>query len=655
MHYKPRRDSGYIGTALVVAFALITLGSLMFVFRQNLRAHDAEVRSQIEVDYSQKEDAIIRALVAIVPNKAIGAMQQGSSLNQAEYSWETIFEEAIDLAGVEDSVDASVLTALNLDGHISANTGDRQILSSDEIVSPAVGTTGFVNAGNRRDTALMFDTSIGGKIPTPLTSTNSIFLLDQTYPVITTNKTYDSGWTAGLSASLPDYELYNLIEYPDIRFGFAKPGENFVAKRNWWVFSLTFGGQTTGDVTIPAVKKTYVLSIYEVPTQLPLSAGNYMNVGSHADGSAWTNITIDGGVFANELETDGNVNLNSGLFSGRQRLSIGAGTTVAGQAINGNIDDLGVRETFQANSDTDFYEASLASNAGRVAIVPLNRGNEYFELNGDGSNSERISPTGWNDYTLGAEQCAMRIRVERMVGSSTQMPTRVRFYYYSGGSRVNRRYTRDWNWPRENEPGGDAFPFQTDYLEVGRNALIFLPERLPAFLASIGGDDVTVNNSVYIYPDSTRTTVNAPNIPSTSDDMAVAIRECEDLSPFTEGLSIVSMSRFYFGESFNQVPITAPSGAGLPSGYEFYPPTSIFAPEKRYGTGAYDQRIVFEGQMSSLKEQSADAFRPMDLKDGYDDLVDAGQISAELKRLISPAELPPVFMMNWLVTVEEIQ
>jgi hypothetical protein len=56
----------------------------------------------------------------------------------------------------------------------------------------------------------------------------------------------------------------------------------------------------------------------------------------------------------------------------------------------------------------------------------------------------------------------------------------------------------------------------------------------------------------------------------------------------------------------------------------------------------------------TLRTGGTDAWQPLDVKSGSDDAVHADSITAELKPLASPAELPPVHQMNWLVVIEEI-
>ncbi|NLT70055.1 MAG: hypothetical protein GXX91_05100, partial [Verrucomicrobiaceae bacterium] len=124
---------------------------------------------------------------------------------------------------------------------------------------------------------------------------------------------------------------------------------------------------------------------------------------------------------------------------------------------------------------------------------------------------------------------------------------------------------------------------------------------------------------------------------------------------FTAGFSLVSRYRTYIGDSLNTVPATVPHNAGLPSGSIFYPPLSIFAPEKRFGESlSVRNPVEISGQISSLKTGDGETINPLEFRDGSDNRVAASQIDADLTSLSSPAELPPIHMMNWLVTIEEV-
>lgn len=655
--------------AVVSSISLIIISMLAYGLLGNIRSFDSQARAQVKQDYSQKEDAILNALIHIVPNKAIGAMRQGSASTPTAYTWDTIFSEALAMANAEQAIDPQLLNSLNLGTSISANTGDTRFESVSQLVKAPVATdagdSNRVNGGNWWEYMMLGNSRIGPKIPAALQLSREDYLLDKKYPIITFAKTHVNWYTKGLGLSADLYPLYNLIQYPDVKFGYKRPGEYFVAKRNWWVFSLTFGAHNQQRTGIPPVTKDYVLSIYEVPSQIPLSGDSLMKVGQFQDGTAWENVSLDGSIYAENLQTEGAVALTKGAISARRSLTVSNQTSVAGRAISEGFDELGAREARATESKTgtnstgsDFYDASTGGNVGKVAFIPINQGSGNLLNPGDGLRSERISPTGWNRYSRAAPKAQMFLEIVNVASAAEQIPTEIRFRYRDSGNSLRTvTYTRGSNWPTEQEIGGSSFPFQTDELDNTRNALIFHMDRLPDFIAALGSNGgMTRNNSLYIYPGTTNAAVVAPSMPSLETDMAVSLRGGEDLTAYTGGFSLISRYRTYIADTLNNVPTAIPANSGIPSGTVFYPPLSIFAPEKRFGESlTVDNPVELKGQLSSLKTGTTDTYNPLELLNGSDERVAASQIHAELTTLISPAELPPVHMMNWLVTIEEIQ
>lgn len=663
-----RLRRGYATMAVVSSISLLILAMLSYNYLGSLRSFDAQARAQVKQDYGQKEDAILNALLHIVPNKAIGAMQRGSASNPTAYNWDTIFREALTAANAEQSVSTDLVNSLNLANATGANSGDTTFTSLSQVVKAPVasyaGGDNRVNGGNWWEYYMLGDAKVGPKIPAALQLSYEDYLLDKQYPLIALTKTYVQWYTKGLGLSPTNYPLYNLIQYPDVKFGYKKPGEYFVAKRNWWVFSLYFGSHNQQRTGIPPVRKDYVLSIYEIPSQIPLSASTLLKVGQFADGTAWENVNLDGSLVAERLQTDGAVTVSNGAVAGRKGLSMTGQTVVDGKVIQKDFDDLGEREAMVTEtktganvSDSDFYEASVGGNVGKVAFIPLNRGTATLLNTSDGNRSERLSPTGWNQYTMAGRQARMTLQIRKMSSSTVQLPTEIRLRYRnSSNSLVTIDYVRGTNWPAEQETGGETFPFQTDELDNTRNALIVHLDRLPAFIDGLAGSGgMALNNSLYIFPVTGEASVVAPSIPAAEADMAVSLRGGSDLSAYTAGLSIVSRYRVYIADTLNNTPVPVPANSGLPSGHIFHPPLSIFAPEKRFGESLIiEHPVELTGQLNSLKTGSTEEVNPLEFLNGGDTRVAASDIDANLTSLKSPAELPPVYLMNWLVTIEEV-
>ena len=670
-----RKEQGYGTMAMVSAISLVIVSTMAYSLVGNIRSMTTQARAQVKQDYSQREDAILTALIHIVPNKAIGAMQQGSANTTSAYTWDAIFSQALAMANAEQAISPQLVNSLNLGTAISANSGNTQFQSVSQFVNAPIGTpaggSNRVNGGNWWEYTMLGNSRIGSKIPAALNLSYADYLLDKQYPIIGPTKTHTTWYTKGLGLSANLYPLYNLIQYPDVKFGYKRPGENFVAKRNWWVFSLTFGSHSEASTGIPPVKKDYVISIYEVPSQIPLSGDTLMNVGKFADGTDWQNVNIGGSIYAENLQTQGSVALSQGTISARNVLTVSNQTSIAGQTISSGFDNMGARETRAAEKQTganvntesstatsDFYAASTGGNVGKVAFISIHQGLNNLINSSDGLRSERIAPTGWNFYSRAATKAQMTLEVLNVAAANDQTPTQIRFTYRNSSNSVATvTYTRGTTWPTEVETGGNTFPFQSTKLDSTRNALIVYMNRLPAFieaLSNTGG--MSRNNSLYIYPGTTNAAVATPSIPSLETDLAVSLRNGENLTAYTAGFSLVSRYRVYIANSLNEVATTIPANSGIPAGTIYYPPLSIFAPEKRFGESLTIQNgVELRGQLSSLKTTAGDTYNPLELLDGRDVRVAATDINADLTTMISPAQLPPVHMMNWLVTIEEIQ
>jgi hypothetical protein len=656
--------------ALVSGISLIIISMLAFNIAGNIRSLDNQAKAQVKQDYSQKEDAILNALIHIVPNKAIGAMQRYSANRPTFYNWSTIFQEALAMANAEKAISPQLLNSLNLSNAITANSGDSEFSAVTQFVgapmaSPAGGNS-IVNGGNALERIMLGSARIGTKVPAALDLSYNDYLLDRQYPIISTTKTYTSSFPKGLGLSAAAYPAFNLIQYPDVKFGYKRPGENFVAKRNWWVFSLTFGSHNQAQTGLQPVTKDYVLSIYEVPSQIPLSADALMKVGQFEDGTAWKNVNLNGSIHAKDLETSGTVALTEGAISAQKSVNVSNRTSVQDKTVTSGFDAMGERESRlipaanNGNNTSNFYEASTGGNVGKVAFIPINRGTQELIRTGDGTASERISPTGWHNYSQSAWKASMTLEIRSVSSWENQTPTSIRFSYRNASNEVvTVTYTRNSNWPTETQTGGSTFPFQTTTLDNTRKALIIHMDRLPAFINSRSNSGgMSRNHSLYVFcrsDFSAAAAVRQPSIPSLPTDTVLTLRGGANLTAFTSGFSLVSRYRVYIADSLNNTPTTIPANSGIPQGSLYYPPLSIFAPEKRFGESISAERPVeLTGQLSSLKTGDGDTFNPLEIMSGADQRLNANNLHADLISLRSPAELPPIYLMNWLVTIEEI-
>lgn len=709
---------GFVSYVLVLTSALTLTMLTVAAYRRAMAAHTSQKEAQLRVDYADKEDAVLRAIVNITPNRAVRAMQGNSNSSSTVSNplrWQNIYSDAVDQANARTSVSTAVMTQMNATTGIVANAGDSALTDLSTTFDAIEPEPGYMSTGMNR----WLNGATGG-YPAPLEGTTSVATLDATYPIISSSKVYGSLASGAVNLSPTSYPSMNVIPYPDIRFGYAAPGQPFVAKRNWWAFSLQLGegdqllkSFSRGDGS--AGERDFILSIYEIPSQLAISAEAFANLGTHGDGTAWQNTTITGPIYSTRAQVDSGLHLDR--LSSRTGMSLGSDVTVGTNALGGNPLTPGVREQFEVTNGT-FMPVSMASESGRAAFIPINRGADFFDRFAHSSESNAVSPTTWNNYSVGALQCAMRCDVTAVTSSTNPTPTNLRFSYMNGTTRVNLNIPQQtsttatalqvgysqvttenntWNFGTQlvdvaygasgkfyyrygvtgsitfnNATFGDpivgtnkagyyrpASPFEVKLLKGTKRSICVYPKRLPGFVAAVGGSGPSINHSLAVNVDYTSSGLNnpttyKPKIPCTDADYGVLLSECDNLTAFTKGFSIVTNMRLYIGDDFNVVSTTPPAGSGLPS--PFYPPASLFAPEKRYGTEFDPYKVELVGQVGHLGGDTGSAGQPvrlLDLKMGSEANAAADKVNVNLKPITHPDEMPPITMTNWLVTIEE--
>lgn len=701
------RPAGYISLLMVVVLSTAMLLLMVAAYKRATTAQAFQSNVQLRVDYREKEEAILRAIVAITPNRAMRAMQSQSYAvaNRDALNWNSIFTDALALANARKSIPDAVVTSLGNANLVRANAGDDDITGNEApilnlslIFKAAAAEAGMVSAGLNR--------SLGSGYPVPLTCSDATeSSRNATWPIISGLKTYGAVVENGVTT----YPNFTVINYPNINFGYARPGQPFMAKRNWWAFSLELAGHDAAQTHAARTKRDFVLSIYEIPSQLAISAASFMALGQHASGAAWENTTVEGGVFAGRALVEGATALER--VAARTEIFLSHTATVGGRNFTGDPMAPGLREDYLLTQG-DFFPVSLASESGRAAFIPISRGPDYLDRFAHASESNALSSTTWHNYSVGALQCAMRLDVTRVVNQTNKTPTELRFSYLKGGARLTKSvslttgdgtglpagylyacaedasynfgttvvdlaYGKNGTYAFKagvtgtvtfnNATFGDplvgtfkagyfrpSYPFEVKSLASGKTCVAVYPQRFAAFLTALGADSTAVNHSLVVNVDYTEPTpcglLSKPSIPCTDLDYGVILQECANLTSFTKGFSLVTNLRLYYGDDFNQVAATAPTGyVG-----EYYPPCSIFAAEKRYGVNVDPLAVEMAGQMGSLiAEDAAAPSRPLDVKFGSGTDIPSHRMHVNLRPITHPADLPPISMMNWLVLLEE--
>jgi hypothetical protein len=644
-----RTRHGFASLPAVTAVALMLTLSLMMLFKVGLVNRDQAAKAELRTDYSQREEALLRALVAVFPRKAIACMKADHAASE-DYTWDRIFTESMAMANAAESLPDDVVTDLGLESMRRGDVADIDAGKVGTWITSLTDVPGRVTPGTESYADIFESAGLTAKVPPFLATTSTLEDADAIRPVVTTTKHYYAQ-DAGLLADVTKYGVYNLIPYPNIRFGYATPGQPFVAKRNWWAFKIKFGdsaGAHQGDA-VPVVEKRYVLSLYEIPSQLPIEGAAFAEIGKHQDGVAWNAaaITIAGGVYADRLSVSGG--FGAERMAGKESIELEQRMTLDGIEVGDDFDEAGVREQMQVDRRSDTLPIALSANSGRLTFMPIHRGDAFL--------NKATSPNTWDTYSLGSEQCGVTVEATSMVSLEDQTPTAIRVRFATpGGGAGEVTLQRGTNWPTQLETGGDVIPFQTELTGGNRACLTIYPAVLNAWLLSVGGASVETNHSIFIRPDPSGDPLIVKSLASPPDDvdMSVIIRKGKDLTSFTAGLSIVAPLRVYVGDDLNEVPAAVPNGSGLATTAEYYPPLSIFSAELRIGTTTFNRPFEHHGQIMTLRSGGTDVWQPLDVKSGSDDTVHTDTIAADLKPLQSPAELPPVHQMNWLIVIEEI-
>jgi len=709
-HSHTRRRGGYVSYVMVLSMGIILLILLVSSYKSAVRAQAAQKLSAVRIDYAEKEEAVLRAIVANVPNRAIRAMQNGSDANSTirdQLRWKTLFDDALSQANAEESVSTTVLSQFGRADAVRANAGDAQVASILAIFDPIEPDphSWDVSPGTGR----VIDSGLG--YPPPLdTAVTQDAEHDRIHPIISRSKKYGSRAESRVGLPVDDYPDFNLIPYPEINFGYAQPGQPFVAKQNWWAFSLDLSEEQDHRTGVLNLERDFIVSIYEIPSQLAISAEAFTVLGQYADGTAWQNATIAGGVFATRAQVEQDISLER--VTGRRDLTVSATAKIGNNQFSSNPFDAGNREQYEHDHGT-FMPVYLASEAGRAAFVPINRGVDFFDRHVHTPESQTLSSTTWDDYSVGAKQCAMWLDISDVAGPSDNTPTELTLHYIGGsGSRetmvipldegpdtglpagyifcaledetvnfptpVDVAYGENGNYYIQEGVSGDvdftnarfgdpevgalksgyyrpSYPFEIMMLQGDKLCVGVYPERMPAFLDLIGAAGPDVNHSLTVNVDHPGDSdIDPPSIPCTDLDYGVVLRECADLTAFSEGFSLVTNLRLYIADDFNVVEATPPAGSGIPAPY--YPPSSLFAPEKRYGGEIDPYKLNLSGQLGSLAGDTGaggQAVHLLDLKGASEGEFAHNQIVVNLAPIDHPEALPPVMMMNWLVVVEE--
>ncbi|WP_156817199.1 hypothetical protein [Rubritalea marina] len=633
----------------VVVIGGFLLGMMAVVYRASIRSVEGQKKVQLLIDYEARQQSLLRSLVTLTPQFAANTMMDNSS-GDASATFAGMFTTAGNMAKLGEVLTAQERIDMGFGGMRSGNKGD---------AGAAYNITDFIGGG----LATVASGVRGGVQPAGYPPVMGFAGANNTgvAPELSSNATY-VGTGIASRGGLVDFAM---LTYPDIHFGYKNPGANFITRQNWWQLyvhprraDLATVGLGTAGMAMNQSRYEYILSVYEIPSQLAISAAAFIDIG--------TNVTVADTVGAgNDVVVQGNVfakgaNVAQGAIASiatTQGATLAAGTTVGGQALAAT-QGANAKEVYEAANQA-FYPISKASDYARSLFVPINPGFAFFDRFANvAAGTNMYSADTWYDYSRGCNQCVMRLDVVEtdLAGNPITLQ-----YSTAGGAfgtfickgTSTFRGGAFVEWPDVGDLDFNTFPFESTLNNAGTAALAIHLDRIEAWLQTVDGGAVALANipdydSIVINADDTIVGGNAVAPTQNVSPVTVQLYGGDDLSGFTNGFSIVSSYELEILDNFNNTPVT-------PGGTD-YPPTSIFAPVVRYGVGGAVGTVGtvnVVGGISSLNTTSTantrvDIFQFEDLEGGA-----VGNVTAELDTINTLDQLPPVNMMNWLVVIQK--
>jgi hypothetical protein len=707
-HFQRKKSEQ--GASLLLLIAIIGLAFIVTVAAFLLSASNGQDTARLasaKIDIATREDALMRVIL----QQAATAMLSGTDpTTNPIINWNTILTNSQNLLWAVNTsyANPSELATLGLSTTILANTGDTSFnifqngyTNVDTTKAPFGGTLGLANDVSLSTTGynvLVEPPEMNWVGTAPLVRANALttpqeFFLGSAY--------------ASTSASVTNLSLSNRwgqITYPNIRFGYKQPGNpNFIARRVWWRIPVLYNtAAQTVEAQVspsPAVKvyrypsalSNYVLSVYEIPSQLPLSGNTNLRIGLNADNATtWGSaITIAGAttgtlgsIYGSQIQLSGG-NYNS--VSSRSQVTVVTPATVGTVSYsNSNFDQLGTRETMALTQGTPgAAPVSVVGNDGKVLLVPVISGNQFYMA----VNPLSRTPTNWDLYSRPYYRCRIRIIIQNttapLIYDSSQPLGPLNPNPAAGAIKVTINYSPDTSQLPDQILGFQdadasfAAPFvyqQTSYQQElsspnhlgpfltywstntgtgpapggsDRNVLEIDIQNLYAFMATSGFGSPAPGQLYSIYVGSNQYT-EPDSIPSyTTSDPGVAIKDAADLSNFSpNGLSIVTNQTLYLMDYFNQ-------GILVPR-----PPTSIYAPQLRYGLSGAIPTVALTGQISVDAASSGTPgatptppVNPMSLSTASGLQFTPNQ--AALSEIIAPKLIPPITRVSLMFTIEK--
>jgi hypothetical protein len=463
--------------------------------------------------------------------------------------------------------------------------------------------------------------------------------------------------TAGTPPTQSIGNRWAQLPYPNIRFGYKQPGNLFVARRVWWCIPVVYQpAQPNAEyqaITDPAsvnsyqiAQANYVLSVYEIPSQLPISGNANLMIGADTSLTPWgSNISVTGSISGNRIT------LSGGSYSGvssRQQVQVVNPATVGGVAYSVDntgsaFDQPGTREQMAAaptQTPGAAAPVSVAGNDGKALLVPVMPGSDFY-IPAPGA------PTHWDLYARPYYRC--RIRVMINTDSTTGAFTGVQIIYLPDTSSKPDQII---GFPDSAATKTQPIPLTSlasygmNYTNTATGGNILVID-VPNMVSALGTPASLY--SIYVGP-------NPSNIGS-NPSIGVAITDTNDLSAFTSGLSIVTNQTLYLLDSFNQGKNDTKTGLLIPGSVV---PTSLYAPLVVCGgNSATNPQVNLTGQGGIVSQVAVVAtpgstpVNPLNFTNVNGNPIGLSNTNATLTEVTNPTQIPPITALNLLFTIEK--
>jgi hypothetical protein len=591
---KTHQRSGLITILSVVIIGSFLLAIMGIMYRGSIRSLDAQKKVQLQIDYDARKQAFLRSVVTMAPVTVANTMITDANANFSGASG--LFDLASSASKLGSARSAADDTGMEFPStYKNGNTGNK---------------TGTFDVAN-----------------------------------------YVASVTAASSPILSGNTVeFTKINYPGIHFGYysvnsVTGAKTFIAKKNSWTINVHERASDLAAAGLSAdlLTDNYDLDIYEIPAQLAISSSAFTNIGQigtgNFDAGNSDNITIEGIVYAKKAT------MSHGTFDG---VSTTQGAALSGATVGGYTADASGARTTHENADTTFYPISKASDYARTLFLPINSGFNFFDRFAT-SDENGVATEEWYTYTCGSHQCKMKLDIIEVIGG---IPTALRFTIDTHQVVIlspTSAITSGVSWPGVGDAGYDDFPFLPEATSGNQGVAIHLGKLAQWITTPDGGGvssfDTQDYNSIAINANYKDTSVSDGPIEPTAlvSPLVVVIRDCDDLTSFFNGFSLVTNYTLLILEDLNQIPLTG--------GGDDYPPLSLFAPTIGYGLGDEFRTVSLTGSLGSLN-RGTNEVNILELNDANGES-SAAQTFADLKPIENIEDLPPINVMNWLVMIKK--